>query len=76
MVSFERFHQNCQAVLAAVSVNGLKGEKQGNPHKNSVWYFYAETAFIGQNFMIIISTDLKLRKSRKQYYSNWDYILR
>ena len=23
MVSFERFHQNCQAVLAAVSINGL-----------------------------------------------------
>ena len=23
MVSFERFQQNCQAVLAAVSINGL-----------------------------------------------------
>ena len=23
MLSFERFHQNCQAVLAAVSINGL-----------------------------------------------------
>ena len=24
MLSFERFHQSCQAVLAAVSINGLK----------------------------------------------------
>ena len=28
MLSFERFHQNDQAVLAAGSINGLKGSKQ------------------------------------------------
>ena len=27
MLSFERFHQNCQANLAAVCINGLKGEE-------------------------------------------------
>ena len=39
MVSFERFHQNCQAVLAAVSMNGLTYQWDDVPGTiYTLWY--------------------------------------
>ena len=31
-----RFHRNCQAVLAAVSINGLKGQLNYVPYANNL----------------------------------------